>query len=262
MTNVQLLPMKALLASAVACCLAGAAGAAQTPDERHLECVAAVYPPYTDDKDGGVSGIAVEMLKEVGRRSGVEIVVNILPFARIEAELRRGADSSVACAYAFGRTVEREAYMLFTTVPLATTAYTLYAKAPRSTLPYAGVEALKGARVGVRTSFVVPDALLQAVASGLMTLDYGREDELNFRKLVLDRVDYVLANQDVGSTMIRRLALVDVKAVQPPLAEFPTYIVLKKSLVQAVRWRELIDRGLAALRGGPFERQLREQYLR
>lgn len=249
------------LACLFACVLAGPA-AAQTLDAHHLECVAAVYPPFTDEKNGVVSGLGVDLLKEAGRRSGLEIIVKTLPFARIEAELKRGTESTVACAYAFGRTAVREAYMLFTTVPLATTAYLLYAKAPRSAVAYTGTDALKGARIGVRTAFVVPDVLARAAARGELTLDYGREDELNFRKLALDRLDYVLANQDVGSTMIRRLALAEVHAVQPPVSEFPTFIVLKKSLALAVPWRDAIDKGLASLRTGPFERQIREQYLR
>ena len=253
--------MRKVLATTLACLLAGSA-AAQALDAHHLECVAASYPPFTDEKDGVVTGLGVELLKEAGRRSGLEIVVKILPFARIEAELKRGAESTVACAYAFSQTVEREAYMLFTTVPLATTAYTLYAKAPRGAAPYTGTGALKGARIGVRTAFVVPEALARAAARGELSLDYGREDELNFRKLALNRVDYVLANHDVGVTMIRRLALADVRAVQPPVSEFPTFIVLNKSLALAGPWRDAIDKGLALLRAGPFERQLREQYLR
>lgn len=243
--------------------LAGSALAQTLPStEHHLECVAAVYPPYTYDEGGVVSGIAVDLLKEAGRRQGLEIVVKTLPFARIEAELRRGAESSIACAYAFSQTAEREAYMLFTTVPLAMTAYTLYAKPPRANRPYTGTDALKGARIGMRTAFVVPEALVRAAARGELTLDYVREDELNFRKLDLDRLDYVLANQDVGSTMIRRLALAHVRAVQPPVSEFPTFIVLNKSLALAARWRDAIDKGLLLLRAGPSERQIREQYLR
>ena len=35
---------------------------------QHLECFADVYPPYTRERDGVVSGIAVDLLKEAGRR--------------------------------------------------------------------------------------------------------------------------------------------------------------------------------------------------
>lgn len=227
-----------------------------------LECVAAVYPPYTYDDAGVISGIAVDLLKEAGRLSGLEIAMKIMPFARIEAELKRGAASSVACAYAFSHTAERDAYMLFATVPLAMTDYTLYAKAPRSGVAYTGVEALKGARIGVRSAFRVPDELLQAAQRGELELDYAREDELSFRKLERDRVDYVLANQDVGTTMIRRLSLPMVKAVQPPVMEFPTFIVFSKSQPLAPLWRAAIDKGLAALRANQTERRIREQYLR
>lgn len=260
--NVHVPSLVTRLLIAVAGWTLAAAAMAQANSATRLECAAAVYPPYTYDDGGVISGIAVDLLTQAGRLNGLEIVLKILPFARIEAELKRGAASSVACAYAFGRTPERESYMLFTTVPLALTDYTLYAKAPRSSVAYTGVEALKGARIGVRSAFRVPDELLQAAQRGELELDYAREDELNFRKLERDRVDYVLANQDVGTTMIRRLSLAAVKAVQPAVQEFPTFVVFNKALPLAPQWRAALDKGLLTLRTNQTERRIREQYLR
>jgi polar amino acid transport system substrate-binding protein len=221
---------------------------APAPAISHLDCVADVYPPYTVETGGVVSGLGADLLVEAGRRTGLDIVVKILPFARIENELKRAGASSVACAYAFSRTPEREAYMLFSNVPLSVTSYVLYARTGKTHGVYAGVQALQGTRIGVRLAFRVPDALKQAAERGELTLEPVNDDELNFRKLALGRLDYVLINQDVGETLLRRLQLSDIKAMRPAVAEFPTYVVFNKGLEQAVAWRNAVDRGILATR--------------
>lgn len=235
---------------------------AQVSQGTRLECVGDVYPPFTQEIDGVVSGLGADLLVEAGRRAGLDIVIKILPFARIENELKRGAASTVACAYAFSRTPEREAYMLFGNVPQGITRYVLYAKASKAGSAYAGVEALRGARIGVRLAFRVPESIKQAVARGDVKLESVYDDELNFRKLSLGRLDYVLANQDVGDAMQRRLQLSDIKALKPAVTEFPTFVVFNKGLEQATGWRDALDKGMQSLHGTKVEQQLRDAYLR
>lgn len=239
-----------------------AAAAAQTGNLPHLGCVADVYPPFTLQSGGVVSGLAVDTLVEAGKRAGLDITVKVLPFARIDNELKRGAASGVACAYAFSRTPERENYMLFGSVPVSVTSYVLYAKAARSNVAYTGMDALQGARIGVRLAFRVPEAIKQAAERGDITLETVNDDEFNFRKLKLGRVDYVLTNQDVGETMLRRLQLADVKALRPAVEEFPTFVVFNKGLENAAAWRDALDKGMQAVRGTRAEQRIRELYLR
>lgn len=242
--------------------LAGSAAWAQPSALPHLDCVADVYPPFTLESGGVVSGLAVDLLVEAGKRAGLDITVKVLPFARIDNELKRGAASSVACAYALSRTPEREAYMLFGSVPVSVTSYVLYAKAARGNAAYTGVDTLQGARIGVRLAFRVPEAIKQAAERGDITLETVNDDEFNFRKLSLGRVDYVLTNQDVGETMVRRLQLADVKALRPAVEEFPTFVVFNKGLEHAAAWRNAVDKGMQAVRGSRTEQRIREQYLR
>lgn len=252
-------------ALALFCMLASTGVQAQTQAPSaltRLECVADVYPPFTQERGGVVSGLAPDLLAEAGRRVGLDIVVKILPFARIENELKRGAASNVACAYAFSRTPEREAYMLFGTIPQSVTSYVLYAKAGKASAGYSGTGALTGARIGVRLAFRVPDPIKQAAERGEVTLDAVNDDELNFRKLNLGRLDYVLIHQNVGDAVLRRLQLADIKALKPAVAEFPTFVVFNKGLESAVAWRNALDKGMQSLRGSKAEQRIREPYLR
>ena len=233
--------------------------AAMTP--HHLDCFADVYPPYTVQREGGVSGIAVDLLQEAGRRVGLDVTVKVLPFARITNELKRGAASPVACAYAFSRTTERELTMLFGTVPASTTRYVLYAKSGVGN-SYTGAAALRGARIGVRLAFRVPEAIKQAAERGELTLETVNNDEFNFRKLGLGRVDYVLTNEDVGETMILRLKLEDTHALRPAVEEFATYMVFNKAMEQAPALRNALDKGMQAVRADDTEKRIRAQYLR
>lgn len=230
---------------------------ATLPSPTRLECVADVYPPFTLQSGGVVSGQAVDVLVEAGRRVGLDIAVKILPFARIDNELRRGAASNVACAYAFSRTPEREAYMLFGSVPVTMTSYVLYAKAAKGNAAYTGVEALQGARIGVRLAFRVPKAIKQAAERGDLVLETVNDDGLNFKKLSLGRLDYVLTNQDVGETMVQLLQLGDIKALRPAVEEFPTFVVFNKGLKNADARRSALDKGMQAVRGSRTGQRIR-----
>ena len=226
----------------------------------HLDCYADVYPPYTLQREGVVSGIAVDLLKEAGRRVGLDVTVKVMPFARIVNELKRGAASPVVCAYAFSQTSEREVSMLFGTVPVSTTRYVLYAKSDARSA-YTGVVALQGARIGVRLAFRVPAAIQQAAERGSLSLETVNDDEFNFRKLGLGRLDYVLTNEDVGETMIQRLKMDDVHVLRPAVEEFATYMVFNKALEQAPALRNALDKGMRAVRADGTEQRIRAHYL-
>ena len=88
------------------------------------------------------------------------------------------------------------------------------------------------------------------------------DDEFNFRKLALNRVDYVLTNEDVGATQIRRLGLTDISSLHPAVMELPTYIVFRTGYPQAAAVQKALDRGLLAVRANQTEQRLRDQYLR
>jgi polar amino acid transport system substrate-binding protein len=249
------------LAGLWACTLCFGALAQGNPAQR-LECVADVYPPYTMEKAGLISGMGADMLVEAGRQVGLDVSVKVLPFARIENELKRGAASNVACAYAFSRTQAREAYMLFGTVPQSVSRYVLFAKVTKGNGVYPGVPGLKNARIGVRFAFRVPESIQQAADRGELTLESVNDDELNFKKLGLGRVDYVLTNHDVGETMLRRLHMNDVQEMRPAVMELAVYVVFNKSMPQATAWRDAIDKGLLAARANRAEQRIRAEYLK
>ncbi|MDZ7937560.1 MAG: transporter substrate-binding domain-containing protein [Rhodoferax sp.] len=233
-------------------------------DSTRIECVSDIYTPYVmaGPAEGEVTGIDAELLVAAGLHAGLTIVPRIMPWARVEAELRKGADSRIDCAFAFSRTVPREAYMVFGAVPLKVTQFTLFAKGARGRAPYLGPAQLTGSRIGVRAAFRVPDDLQAAASRGEVTLETVTDDEFNFRKLVLNRVDYVLTNQDVGATQIHRLGLTGIHSLSPAVMELPTYIVLRTGYPQAAALQKALDKGLLAARAGQTEQRLRDQYLR
>jgi polar amino acid transport system substrate-binding protein len=229
-----------------------------------IECVSDVYTPYVmaGPAEGEVTGIDAELLMAAGRHAGLTIVPRIMPWARVEAELRKGADSRIDCAFAFSRTAAREAYMVFGAVPLKVTQFALFAKGERGLTPYLEVGQLTGSRIGVRAAFRVPDELQAAAKRGDLALESVTDDEFNFRKLMLNRVDYVLTNQDVGATQIRRLGLTDIHSLRPAVMELPTFIVLRTGYPQAAALQKALDKGLLSARADQTEQRLREQYLR
>ncbi len=240
--------------------LACACSVAQAQSLLPLECVGDLYPPYTIEKAGVVSGLGPQLLQAAGKLGGLDITVQILPHARIELELQRGAASLVLCALAFSHTPGREEFMRFTQLPLYTTRYTLYAKSPRRLTPYSHIDALKGARLGVRLGFRLPETLGIAVKQKTIALDTAANDELNFRKLALGRVDYVLTAEEVGASILRTMGNPDIQAMKPPLAELPVYVVFNRARPEAESMETALSKGLAALRGSANEQRIRLQY--
>jgi polar amino acid transport system substrate-binding protein len=229
-----------------------------------IECVSDIYTPYViaGPAEGEVTGIDAELLVAAGQHAGLTIVPRIMPWARVEAELRKGAESRIDCAFAFSRTAPREAYMVFGTVPLKITQFTLFAKGARGRAPYLGTAQLTGSRIGVRAAFRVPDALKAAAEQGDVVLETVNDDEFNFRKLALNRVVYVLTNEDVGATQIRRLGLTDINSLRPAVMELPTYIVLRTGYPRAAAVQKALDKGLLMVRANQTEQRLHDQYLR
>ena len=225
---------------------------------REITCYSDVFEPYVVQRGTAVRGIDVDAIAEAGRRVGLTVHFKLLPWTRLENEIRRGKDSPIDCAFAYTHMDVRQAYMDFSTVPLKHSVVQFFAREGR--FPnYKGIADLKGAVLGVRRGFKLPPALQAMVERGELRVEEVDREDSNFQKLEKARIDVALSNQDVGIAVTRQPEMHDIVALTPPLLTVPTYVVFNKAKnLRALI--PLIDKGLRDIQQDGSHRKIRGNY--
>lgn len=238
---------------------AGIALGATGVQARELTCYSAVFPPYVvEGGNGSISGIDVEVVAEAARRAGFSAKFKLLPWVRLESELKRGNASEVECAFAYSLNDARKVYMDFMQVPIKVTQYTLFAK---KGMFKGGLPAIKGKIIGLRRGFIVPGEFEEMRKQNQVLVQEVDDDVANFRKLALGRVDGIITNADVGHTMIRQLQLEGIVAVEPVIVQTPTYLVLNKAKNLSTLVPPL-DKSLREMQADGSWQKIRGRYLK
>ncbi|HEY0847691.1 MAG TPA: transporter substrate-binding domain-containing protein [Noviherbaspirillum sp.] len=142
-------------------------------------------PPFNYQNGQHVSGISTEILLEMGRRAGVPLHVQMLPWARA---YQSALSLPGTCVYSTVRLPERED--LFKWVgPLSTNKWALFAKSDFDKR-IRSIEEAKNYRIGG----VTMDAKAAYLKSlGFKRIDLVGDDSLNRAKLLAGRIDLWIA---------------------------------------------------------------------
>lgn len=225
---------------------------------RTLVCYDDIFEPFFMMAGDDFTGINVDLVAEAARRSGIAVTFQKMPFRRLEFELSRGRDSRVDCGFAFSKTAPREKNMLFGQVPIQPTDYTLFVRDESPGIT--SINDLDGKVIGVRSGFRLPDRLAQGATKNRWRIDDVDNEEVNFKKLLLKRVDAVLTSRDAGMYTLHKLKITGVRTLSPALMHFDTYMVFPvtdSSKALAAGFDQAISDMIA---DGTYER-LRGKYL-
>jgi ABC-type amino acid transport substrate-binding protein len=198
-----------------------------TLQAKNLTCYSTELPPYVINKDNVISGIDVDIITEAGKRAGITVDFKLLPWVRLENELKKGIFSEVECAFSYGKNDARKAYMDFTNVPIKLTSYVLFAK-KGSFSKQDGVNGLKGKRIGLRRGFIVPGDFEEMRKKNELVVEEIDSDEANFIKLEKGRIDGVITNFEVGYAILSAGQLEEFIAIELAIEKVPTYMVFNK----------------------------------
>jgi len=183
-----------------------------------------VFAPYVIEKNGIVSGVDVDVVKEIGRRLHIDIEIGIKPWVRLEKDIESGQEQ---CAFAYFRTSARQAYMDFTNVPLHITSYTLFTQDDRVE-NYRQLTDINGFVVGINRGFKTTSEFETAVRRGDVKEFRVEQEEQSFQMLNAQRVDAVLTNYFVGAYQIKQLGYTNVVPLFPPLDSTPAFLTFSK----------------------------------
>ncbi len=214
-------------------------------------------PPWKTMRDGRYAGVYVEVVRELGRRLGVDVEMANCPLKRCMYMLEHGtADITIG----YKDTQERRRYLHF----LATPYRTRNADRVFYVIPDRGIEVrdysdLSGLRIGVKLGaeyferFDGDKMLIKAVV---------RDTETNFRKLTLGRVDTVLVPEDQGEAIVARLGMRHLVAKSPyrQLDLTPRAVAVSLRSPFAVRIDEFEQAMAAMARDGTLDALYRRHY--
>ncbi len=223
-----------------------------------LTCYSTAFPPYViQSATGEISGIDVDTASLAATRAGIDLRIKLLPWVRLENELKRGAASEIECAFAYTRNPVRETYMDFMQVPLKMTRYLIFVN---KNSQIHGLHDLKNKNLGLRRGFVVPGAFEEMRKRNEFNVEEVDDDVSNFRKLALQRLHAIIANADVGRQALAQLPQHEIIALEPALVETPTFLVLNKGKKLA-HWLPALDKALADVQRDGSYQKIRAKYM-
>src|SRR6267142_4241875 len=150
------------------------------PAVHALTLVTEENPPFNYTEQGNVVGLSTEIVAELGKRSGIPLQIQSMPWEQGYIAVQRDKE---ACIYSTVRLDNRE--QLFSWIgPIATNRWVLIGKSD-----FAGLKVVEDARK-YRVGVVARDAKIEFLMSkGVTDLREVSEDGLNPPRLVLGRDD-------------------------------------------------------------------------
>jgi polar amino acid transport system substrate-binding protein len=176
------------------------------------------------DADGKALGIYPALLAEISKRSGIELDVVAAPWKRALLELEAGRAGNGALYKNSDRLKKYDfSDKLFDEVQI------VYVRSG-NTFAFTDVDSLKGKTIGVIRGWSYGDKFDAAVKSGEITAEGVESDEQNFKKLILGRVDAMIAIRESAAAAIAAGDYRDkVTALSQPLSISSAYIAFAKS---------------------------------
>lgn len=218
--------------------------------------------PYTFARaNGEAAGADVELLREAGRRAGVELSFEALPWKRVLLQVEAG---EVPLALPLFFTAERAQFAQFV-APVHFSATALFVRKGQP-LNFQEVLDLAGKRIGYNRGYALPDDLRRAIASGLVAAEEVNTTAQNIQKLLAGRIDAFVGNHTNTLLTLRQIAGGERVQALPKLlsAQRPAYLVLSRRAVLPERERleAALKKALEALVQEGASERLLAQYVK
>ena len=155
------------------------------------------WEPWVVGEEGEVAtdGIAVDLTKEVFRRLGVDIEINIYPYKRCMSQMKSGERDLLLMAK---KTEEREKFMLFSDVVVSDPQLIYYSRDHRENFEWNSWEDFKNHIIGGVAGFNYGEFEAAREKYKLNT-EYVANDTQNIKKLLSGRIDFVLLSRSTAN---------------------------------------------------------------
>ncbi|GAB6095921.1 transporter substrate-binding domain-containing protein [Desulfatiferula olefinivorans] len=204
-----------------------------------LTVVCDEWPPYQIvDEGGGLSGFSTKVVREVFKRMGVTVKsLKAYPWKRAIYMIETGAADALFSA---NFSDERTAFAFYPEETLVTSPWVIWSRA-EDKVNYRGLTDLKGKKVGVVRGYSYTPEFLETLKT-IGTMDESTDDETNFRKLNVGRIDLVAAELGNGSAILKAQKMSQIiPHTDNPIKSDGLYIMFSKSKVPEAFVRQFSD---------------------
>lgn len=187
-----------------------------------LKLVAFQYPPLVYGEDGEVKGTATRLVRALFDELGVEVEIELLPWARALQYLELGQADGVFTIF---RNPRREAFLAYPETPLIEQTIGLYRRRDRP-IPFDGdLAGLAPYRIGVTRAVSYGRRFDAALDSTLPGVTRVNDEASKFQLLARGRVDLVVSSTGIADFYLGRLGLADrIVRIPTVIESVPSYL--------------------------------------
>lgn len=164
------------------------------------------WPPHEDIFNENAPGLCTEVVRHVFAEMNIAITIKQYPWARAVDLAFKGKNDALFCAL---YTDERAEKCIYPEEPLTVLKYLLFIKkSNKDHLFFRSYEDLIGKRIGIVRAFAYPDEFWRFIKQQ-NNYQEVESDDLNFKKLMTNRIDYAIADHANGSLLMKQMNLTD-----------------------------------------------------
>jgi polar amino acid transport system substrate-binding protein len=204
--------------------------------------------PYSAKSEEGPKGIAVDLVKAAFAAEGIAIAFDVMNYDRAMATVKNG--ESLACFDA-PRTIEIEKIYLWHAQPLFASEARYYSLTDRQPT-ITDIRQVAGKRVGLTQGYGYGNDIDSNTA---MVKEYSRSDTTLVKKLLAERLDYIVLFDKVADYLLRQEDPAGKIKDMGHAASADIYLAFSKTYPDAQKYCDLFSSGLRKINSdGTYEK--------
>ena len=167
------------------------------------------WPPYSMEENNELIGVDVEIINVVFKKMGITIKIQTFPWKRCLYMVRHKEVDAILDA---SITSERQQFLHFPEEPVSK-EFTVFFSRKGRTIPFTGLEDLNGLTAGVIIGYSYCDEIdLSPFMKNAESVSLLKN---NFKKLLLDRIDFIIESEAVGYFTAKEMGISDQITIIP-----------------------------------------------
>ena len=223
-----------------------------TSAKEFIKLAVDIWLPYENIGNKDAPGFSTEVVTNVLNEMGVKWDLREYPWARALKEVSEGRRDALFTAF---WTEERARYVFYPKEPLAKERWLFFVRRKDTEhLSFVSYDEIINRRIGVLRGASVTEEFWKFVKKH-GNFETAKTDDVNFKKLLKGRIDYVVTSYSNGTELARQMGISDQIAFlpSPRISEDDLYIIFSKKTVSP----SFGEAGSDAVRAGKKSDQVR-----
>ncbi len=231
-------------------------------EEKELLLVTCQWPPfeYTEtgkDDDSKQYGTDVEVINRVFENLNIKQKIVFLPWERCFSDIKNYKADGI---FTLRKSPEREKICVYPKEVLSISENVFfYLKKSKKKYVFNNINDLKDLSIGITRGYAYGDEFMN---SKLFKLDISKDDDLNFKKLLYDRIDLFICDKLVGLSLLKKADLTnEIDYLPNSLSKFDMYLAFSKEYENSELIRRY-DKALSELKNSGEYDKIIQKYIK